>query len=120
MTIEDNQSSFDNALKLEAVAIAGLVVAGLMSGSAASGYHPYAFYQWLRWAVFLGAGFGAWRFGVRNWWLATLLLGLLSILFNPFNPFRLSRYQWQPYDVAGAIVCFVTAALLAVVSFRRR
>jgi hypothetical protein len=119
MTIEAKQSDPDNASKLEAVAIAGLVVAGLMSGSAASNYHPYVFYQWLRWAVFLGAGFGAWRFGVRSWWLATLLLGLLSILFNPFSPFRLSRYQWQPYDVAGAIVCFAMAALLAVVSFRK-
>lgn len=66
---------------------------------------PYAYYQFLRFVVFIAAAivlfleFG--RAGLTPWVAG---FGIAALLFNPFAPIYLSREVWAPIDVATAVL----------------
>jgi hypothetical protein len=96
--------------------VVGLVVSALWLWSAAHGYHPYAYYQFMRWVVCASAGVAAWRLAGHHRYVVTVALILLAILFNPISPIHLRRYQWPPFDQLGAVVSLVAAVMLYFVS----
>ena len=79
---------------------------------ASSGFHPYAYCQMMRWIVCLSAVTAAWRFAKLRWYVATAILVLGAILFNPVSPIRMSRFQWHPYDFWVAVGFLGLAILL--------
>src|SRR5579872_2937944 len=99
--------------------IAALIASAILLWSA-PGYHPYVYFQLLRWVVCTTAGFAAWRFAQCRWYLGTVLLILIAILFNPLSPIHMRRWEWPTYDRLGAVVALVASALLYVVSRRLR
>ncbi len=88
------------------------MISAVVLYGATSGYHPYSYYQLLRWIVCISAALGAWRFALRRWYLATAVLVFGAILFNPISPIRMHRFQWQTYDLWSAIGCVVLAITL--------
>lgn len=69
---------------------------------AAVGAHPYAYYTFLRWAVFLAAVIVAWvAWGSRLRAATWVFLGI-AVLFNPVAPVYLDRSSWQLIDVTCA------------------
>jgi len=109
--------SSEDSKQLNIISIAALAVSAIMLWSARGGYHPYAYYQIMRWVVSLSALLGAWRFAVCRWYTATAALIFAAILFNPISPIRMSRFQWHPYDFWAALGFLAFALLLG---FRMR
>jgi len=75
---------------------------------AAVGEWPYAYYQFMRWAVCAAAVFVAykgWTFK-RAW--AVWVFCFVAILFNPLVPFHIKRDTWQVIDLAAAAAFVMT------------
>jgi hypothetical protein len=104
--------------QLDYLAAGALIISALILFGAQS-YHPYSYYQLLRWVVSLSSVLGAWRFAIHGWYVATALLVLVAILFNPISPIYMHRYQWQPYDSWSAVSCAILAVLLILVTLRQ-
>lgn len=68
----------------------------------APGDHPYGYYTFLRWAVFLSASLIAWGARESPRQYMTVLFAAVAILFNPFVPIELTRSIWAPIDLICA------------------
>jgi hypothetical protein len=102
--------------QLDVSAAVALCISAVLLFLASGSYHPYVYYQLLRWIVCLSALFGAWRFSLHRWYVATGLLIFGAILFNPVSPIRMSRYQWKPYDLWGAVGLIILGLMLGGLS----
>jgi hypothetical protein len=111
------QPTRDNR-QLDLIGAGTLLISTALLFLASGGLHPYSFYQLLRWIVCLSAVLGAWRFTLHRWYVATAMLIFVAILFNPLSAIRMSRSEWVPYDVCGAIGCLVLALILVKLSTR--
>lgn len=91
-----------------------LVPAGLCFG--ALWEHPYAYYEWLRFVVWIAATmFAIFEFVGTDryhkfWWPA---FAVTAVLFNPWIPFHMTREIWVPIDVAVGIL-FVAHMVRAI------
>lgn len=76
----------------------------LMAGA---GGWPYGFYQLLRLVVFGTAIYVVVQTAkYRHYW--PWIMGGVAILFNPILPISFRQDQWQPIDVAVAVVFAMT------------
>lgn len=78
---------------------------------AALGDHPYGYYTFLRWVVFLSAGLVAWVAWESDVQPATFLFAAIALLFNPLVPVTMEKSTWAPIDVVCAGL-FALALLL--------
>lgn len=69
---------------------------------AALGDHPYGYYTFLRWVVFLSACLVAWVAWESDVKTATFLFATVAVLFNPVAPVFLARSTWLPIDLICA------------------
>jgi len=77
------------------------------------GRWPYSFYVFMR---FVACGSGAYlavgaHRNKSQFWM--WVMGALAVLFNPIVPVRMSRHDWQRFDVVGAVVFAIYLAVLA-------
>lgn len=73
---------------------------------------PYGYYQLLRFGVTAVAAYGAYiayGSGQQGW---TWGLGGLAVLFNPIVPIVFEREVWAFFDVAAAVVLYISARRL--------
>ena len=87
-----------------------LLVPALMALLAVVAKLPFDFYSALRVAVSISCGFVAissWRLNAR---LTSLPFAMLTVLFNPLLPIRLSRTVWVAIDASTGL--FLIAAAL--------
>lgn len=70
---------------------------------------PYAYYELLRWAICAGAAYMAYEaVATRRMVGWAIGLGILAVVFNPFESLALGRGGWAIVDVIAAIflVCY--------------
>lgn len=69
---------------------------------------PYIYYQFLRWAVMIIAGYTAYVAynSQKIGW--AWVFGIVAVLFNPIFPFYLSKDSWQFIDVVVAVLFLVS------------
>ena|SRR5579859_5744626 len=77
---------------------------------AASGRHPYGYYQLTRLVVCAICVYGAIRSSEQHDEGWTLAYGFVAVLFNPIFPVRLARSTWEVLDVIAAL--FLVTSLL--------
>ncbi len=78
----------------------------------ASGTHPYAYYQILRWVVCAAAAYTAYLYLQAERTALFWVFAAMAILFNPIAPIYMSRDTWQNYDLIAAMM-FVVSLFLA-------
>lgn len=72
----------------------------------------YFYYQFLSWVV-LGAAFISVQQAHLEDKVALMwVLILTAVIFNPFQPFYLTRVMWQAMDLFAALVFFVSIITL--------
>ena len=69
---------------------------------AATGHHPYGYFTFLRWVVFLSSCLVAWISWKSRVPPAAFLFVTAAVLFNPLAPVYMARSTWQPIDIACA------------------
>jgi len=70
--------------------------------------NPYNYYQFLRWAIVIIAGYATYIAYSKQKTGWALVFGIVAVLFNPIFPFYLSKDTWQFIDVASAIIFVVS------------
>ena len=70
--------------------------------------HPYSFYIFSRWVVFLTCCWGVFFCRPRFWQLTAPLYGIVGIIFNPLIPFHFTRGTWHDLDVASGLILLAT------------
>ena len=70
--------------------------------------HPYAYYQFERWAILIIGGYSAYLAYKNKENIWAWIFAICAILFNPIAPFYLSRSTWQSFDLIVAIIFFVS------------
>ena len=70
--------------------------------------NPYSYYQFLRWTTAIASFYLAYLAyeNKRVSWTWTFVI--IGILFNPIVPFYLAREAWQFFNLAVAIIYFVS------------
>jgi len=70
--------------------------------------NPYSYYQFLRWAIVIIAGYTAYTaYNTRKTGWAWVF-GVMAILFNPIMPFYFSKDTWQLIDFCSAVIFVVS------------
>ena len=70
--------------------------------------NPYGYYQFLRWAIVLIAGYTAY-IAYKNQKIGwAWVFGIMVVLFNPIFPFYLSKDTWQLIDIGSAVLFLVS------------
>jgi hypothetical protein len=107
-------------IALETTTTALLLVSAIqLYGMGSLGYHPYSYYQIGRvvaCAAWVLTAYLFWRYKATP--LAVIAV-VVAYIFNPIVPLHMRRYQWPPYDHAGALASLVAAALLAYLTMAR-
>lgn len=85
--------------------VAALILLGAL------GNHPYAYYQFLRWAVCGVTGYGAFTAHERKNVVWVWTFGVMAVVFNPIVPFYLQRETWQLLDIVAAVVLVISLFL---------
>lgn len=70
--------------------------------------NPYGYYQFLRWAVMIIAGYTAYIAYKKQRTGWAWVFGIMAVLFNPIFPFYLSKDTWQLIDIGSAILFFIS------------
>lgn len=60
---------------------------------------PYGYYQFVRFATFIGFGFLAYQANQQEKQTEKIVLGVLALLFQPFFKINLGRELWNIVDV---------------------
>jgi hypothetical protein len=103
------------------VAVAWLLFAALQLNTMATfERHPYSLYTTGRFVVC-----GAWVLSAlvayhRKWWFGCAAAAAVALVFNPFLPVHMTRYEWRPWDIAGMLASLVAAAFLGWTLWRER
>lgn len=85
-------------------------IAGAIALSAIA-KHPYNFYVFTRWAVFLVCCWGFWLSRHRMWPSFAPAYIVVGVVFNPLLPFHFQRETWQVVDAAAGIILLASLAL---------
>lgn len=93
---------------------AGLIrgITGLALLLAIPSIWPYAYYQLLRWLVFIVAGYSAYLSFQENKQSYGWIMVIVAVLFNPIAPIYLSKTIWSILDVVTALVFFISIYLV--------
>lgn len=70
--------------------------------------NPYGYYQFLRWAIVIIAGYTAYVAYNKQKTGWAWVFGIMAVLFNPIFPFYLSKDTWQLIDVVSAIIFIIS------------
>jgi hypothetical protein len=62
---------------------------------------PYAYYETFRWIVCSAALYAAYL--IRSHPVSLALSVAVAVIFNPIAPFRMRAYDWQRFDILGAL-----------------
>ncbi len=73
----------------------------------ALGDHPYGYYQFLRWAIMIIAGYSAYLSHEEKNTAWVWIFSLMAVLFNPIIPLTFAKEIWQIIDVIVAIILAV-------------
>ena len=76
----------------------------------ATGKHPYNFYNFTRWAVFLACCWGIWLCRGRIWSSFVPAYIAVGLVFNPLLPFHFQRSTWHALDIAVGIIFVLSLA----------
>ena len=79
----------------------------------ASGTHPYAYYQILRWVVCAAAAYAAYLYLQAERTVLFWVFAAVAVLFNPIAPIYMSRDTWQNYDLIAAVIFAVSLFLVS-------
>jgi hypothetical protein len=71
------------------------------------GYHPYSYYELVRWATCIAGCYTAYRFYQRKQVFWVWVFVVIAVLFNPIVPFYLARDTWQNLDLLTAFVFII-------------
>lgn len=93
-----NYINFQNAIKLVAVFL--LIYA--------TSRHPYSYYIFLRWYIFISSIYLAYYSDKSKSKLWFVIFSVIALLFNPLIPIYLDKDIWSVVDVLCAIVIFVS------------
>ncbi|OYV63593.1 MAG: hypothetical protein B7X03_01075 [Parcubacteria group bacterium 21-58-10] len=86
-----------------------IIAIGLLLG--ATGAHPYAYYQILRWVVCAAAAYAAYLYLQAERTALFWVFAAMAVLFNPIAPIYMNRNTWQNYDLIAAIIFFASLFL---------
>ena len=70
--------------------------------------NPYGYYQFLRWAVAIIAGYTAYTAYNKQKMGWAWVFGIMAVLFNPILPFYLAKDTWQLIDIGSAVLFFIS------------
>lgn len=104
--------------QVDFLAAAALVISAVILYGATN-YHPYSYYQLLRWIVCASAILGAWSYASYRWYIVSAGLAVIAFLFNPLRPIYMHKYEWRPYDLWSALITAALAVVLVLVSLRQ-
>ena len=76
--------------------------------------NPYGYYQFLRWAITIIAGYSGYMAYKKQRMGWAWIFGIMGVLFNPVVPFYLSRNTWQFIDITSAIIFLISMFKLKV------
>jgi hypothetical protein len=83
-----------------------LIAIALLLG--ASSYHPYAYYQILRWVVCAAAAYTAYLLYESRRNIVLWVFVVIAVLFNPIAPIYMTKETWQTYDLLAALIFIVS------------
>jgi len=80
-------------------------------------FWPYGYYILLRWVVSISAAFLVWiAYNLKKkFWI--VLMGAITLLFNPIIPFHLDKEIWVVIDI---IVAFIFLVSIFGIRFRKK
>lgn len=73
--------------------------------------HPYNFYVFTRWTVFLVCCWGLWICRPRVWPSFAPAYIAVGVFFNPLLPFHFQRSTWHILDAIAGIVLLASVVL---------
>lgn len=74
-------------------------------------YHPYGYFQILRWAVCAIASYNCYiLYNEKDNKVWPWIFGIVAVLFNPIIPFYFAKSTWQFLDLIGGIIFAVWIA----------
>ena len=85
-----------------------LIISGVLLLWALS-LHPYSYFQFLRWFIFISATYTAYKYsnGKNKTWV--WVFGIIAVVFNPIIPFYMAKDTWQLIDVVAGVLFFIKA-----------
>ena len=72
------------------------------------GNNPYSYYQFERWAILIIGCYSAYLAYKNKDTVWAWIFAIIAILFNPIAPFYMARGTWQLFDLASAVLFFVS------------
>lgn len=99
----------NNWLKLVAMLMLLSVVASYFSAMFTL---PYAFYQFMNWAVVIASIMIVKQSYKMQKSLPMWLFALVAIVFNPIAPIYLSAFAWQIVDIAAVVLFLISLFLM--------
>lgn len=86
------------------------IVAGvLLILAIPSGFWPYGYYIFLRWAIFatsIAVAYNFYQPSLTGW---LLVFGAIAFLFNPLLPVYLDKLTWVGIDLISAVLFFIAS-----------
>ena len=74
------------------------------------GFHPYSYYEFLRWIVSASAFYALYLSHHAKHPAWSWMFGIIGVLFNPIIPFYLAQSTWQSFDFIAGVI-FIIGAL---------
>jgi hypothetical protein len=72
--------------------------------------HPYGFYIFTRWAVFLTCCYGLYFNGEKGWKSSSPFFAIVGLIFNPILPIYLHKEMWHLLDFGTAVGFLISIA----------
>jgi len=95
----------NNGLKLVAIA---MLLGAIVSHFNALFTLPYAYYQFMNWAVAGAALMAVWRSYKISKPLPMWLFALVAVVFNPIASIYLSAFAWQIVDIIVIVLFLIS------------
>ncbi len=99
--------NFINNSWLKIVAIA-MLLGAIASYFSAMFTFPYAFYQFMNWAVAGAALIIVWQSYKMQKSLSMWLFALVAVVFNPIAPIYLGAFAWQIADIVVVVLFLIS------------
>jgi len=86
------------------------LISGVMLLLAIPSIWPYGYYQLLRWIISVTGVFNAYKSYESRWIEWSVIMIVVTILFNPLAPVTFEKGVWAFIDIVIAIVMFMIAS----------
>ena len=102
------------------IGICGVALVGIaMLAYAMFGRPPYAFFRWMKLAVAISTGLGAWALFAES--KRYMPVSLCLVLLGGIHLFaRMRRSQWAPFDWAAVVGLIVLVLILLATLTKRK